>query len=88
MTRAGPGRTGPETEARKLGTVQCMSEDTSRLAHPFGIDFGGSGIKGAPVDLRTGECLDTLGSEPHRLRTWLVTIAADGTVFISPGGSL
>ena len=23
--------------------------------HPFGIDFGGSGIKGAPVDLRTGE---------------------------------
>ena len=24
-------------------------------AHPFGIDFGGSGIKGAPVDLRTGE---------------------------------
>jgi polyphosphate glucokinase len=24
-------------------------------AHPFGIDFGGSGIKGAPVDLGTGE---------------------------------
>src|SRR3954469_25199455 len=24
-------------------------------AHPFGIDFGGSGIKGAPVDLATGE---------------------------------
>ncbi len=23
--------------------------------HPFGIDFGGSGIKGAPVDLATGE---------------------------------
>jgi polyphosphate glucokinase len=23
--------------------------------HPFGIDFGGSGIKGAPVDLGTGE---------------------------------
>jgi polyphosphate glucokinase len=23
--------------------------------HPFGIDFGGSGIKGAPVDLKTGE---------------------------------
>jgi polyphosphate glucokinase len=23
--------------------------------HPFGIDFGGSGIKGAPVDLTTGE---------------------------------
>jgi polyphosphate glucokinase len=27
--------------------------DTS--GHPFGIDFGGSGIKGAPVDLTTGE---------------------------------
>src|SRR4051794_5100108 len=27
--------------------------DTS--THPFGIDFGGSGIKGAPVDLATGE---------------------------------
>jgi polyphosphate glucokinase len=27
--------------------------DTS--AQPFGIDFGGSGIKGAPVDLATGE---------------------------------
>jgi polyphosphate glucokinase len=23
--------------------------------HPFGIDFGGTGIKGAPVDLATGE---------------------------------
>jgi polyphosphate glucokinase len=23
--------------------------------HPFGIDFGGSGIKGAPVDLSSGE---------------------------------
>ena len=23
--------------------------------HPFGIDFGGTGIKGAPVDLTTGE---------------------------------
>jgi polyphosphate glucokinase len=24
-------------------------------SHPFGIDFGGSGIKGAPVDLASGE---------------------------------
>jgi len=24
-------------------------------AHPFGIDFGGSGIKGAPVDLEVGD---------------------------------
>ena len=29
-----------------------MSDAT---VHPFGIDFGGSGIKGAPVDLSTGE---------------------------------
>jgi polyphosphate glucokinase len=28
---------------------------TDSSAHPFGIDFGGSGIKGAPVDLSTGE---------------------------------
>src|ERR1700755_2925591 len=27
----------------------------STQALPFGIDFGGSGIKGAPVDLGTGE---------------------------------
>ena len=24
-------------------------------SHPFGIDFGGSGIKGAPVDLAAGD---------------------------------
>src|SRR6476646_9896177 len=27
----------------------------SRTHHPLGIDIGGSGIKGAPVDLATGE---------------------------------
>ena len=25
------------------------------MPHPFGIDFGGTGIKGAPVDLRVGD---------------------------------
>ena len=25
------------------------------MQHPFGIDFGGTGIKGAPVDLRVGD---------------------------------
>jgi polyphosphate glucokinase len=30
-----------------------MAATTS--SHPFGIDFGGSGIKGAQVDLGTGE---------------------------------
>jgi polyphosphate glucokinase len=28
---------------------------TAATGRPFGIDFGGSGIKGAPVDLATGE---------------------------------
>ena len=32
---------------------------------PFGIDFGGSGIKGAPVDLERGEFAD----ERHRIDT-------------------
>src|SRR4051794_11901728 len=34
-------------------------------AHPFGIDFGGSGIKGAPVDLSTGE----FAAERSRIET-------------------
>jgi polyphosphate glucokinase len=37
--------------------------DTS--THPFGIDFGGSGIKGAPVDLDTGE----FAAERSRIET-------------------
>jgi len=32
-----------------------MKTTDTAPAHPFGIDFGGSGIKGAPVDLATGE---------------------------------
>ncbi|MEP9362911.1 polyphosphate--glucose phosphotransferase [Nocardioides sp. CN2-186] len=32
---------------------------------PFGIDFGGTGIKGAPVDLETGE----FAAERERIRT-------------------
>jgi len=31
------------------------------MADPIGIDFGGSGIKAAPVDLTTGECLEDPG---------------------------
>jgi polyphosphate glucokinase len=34
-------------------------------AHPIGIDFGGTGIKAAPVDLETGEFAD----ERHRIDT-------------------
>jgi len=33
-----------------------VSKDTTD--HPFGIDFGGSGIKGAPVDLERGDFAD------------------------------
>jgi polyphosphate glucokinase len=32
-----------------------MAASSDHNVHPFGIDFGGSGIKGAPVDLDTGE---------------------------------
>jgi polyphosphate glucokinase len=35
------------------------------MEHPIGIDFGGSGIKGAPVDLSTGE----LAAERERIDT-------------------
>ena len=34
-------------------------------AQPFGIDFGGTGIKGAPVDLETGD----FAAERERVRT-------------------
>ena len=37
----------------------------SGTALPLGIDVGGSGIKGAPVDLSTG----TLCAERHRIDT-------------------
>lgn len=35
------------------------------MGHPLGIDFGGSGIKAAPVDLATGE----LAAERERIET-------------------
>ncbi|MEP7089388.1 MAG: polyphosphate--glucose phosphotransferase [Nocardioidaceae bacterium] len=35
------------------GTPKQSKDHAS--THPFGIDFGGSGIKGAPVDLASGE---------------------------------
>jgi NAD(P)H-dependent nitrite reductase small subunit len=33
-------------------------------------------------DLRTGECLDPLGLEPRRLRTWPVLVGPDGAVVV------
>ena len=47
-----------------------MSTETKhprlKVKTAFGIDIGGSGIKGAPVDLRTGEFL---GDESHARRS-------------------
>ena len=37
----------------------------SETSRPFGVDFGGSGIKGAPVDPRTGE----FAAERQRIET-------------------
>ena len=42
--------------AGKATSTDPSENDTGKNAvHPFGIDFGGSGIKGAPVDMTTGE---------------------------------
>ena len=38
-----------------IARLASMSEETVRSAPVLGIDIGGSGIKGAPVDLATGE---------------------------------
>lgn len=35
--------------------MTSQTEPNSATAYPFGIDFGGSGIKGAPVDLDLGD---------------------------------
>ena len=37
----------------------------TRKPHPFGVDFGGSGIKGAPVDTGSGE----FAAERQRIET-------------------
>ncbi|NUR10097.1 MAG: ROK family protein [Nocardioidaceae bacterium] len=46
------------------GKRAAPGQDT-RATHAFGIDFGGSGIKGAPVDLGGGDFAD----ERHRIDT-------------------
>jgi polyphosphate glucokinase len=38
---------------REIGVVEASEDPVDDL--PFGIDFGGSGIKGAPVDLTAGD---------------------------------
>src|SRR4051795_12051425 len=57
----------------------------SETRHPFGIDFGGSGIKGAPVDLTTGEFaadrtrIDTpKGGRPDDVADVVADLVADG----------
>src|SRR5690349_15948035 len=57
----------------------------SETTKPFGIDFGGSGIKGAPVDLGTGEFAaertryDTPeGGKPQDVAEVIAKLVADG----------
>src|SRR5262245_37237440 len=46
-------RTSPEVDPGvRHGEIGCMTGTGPGL--PFGIDFGGSGIKAAPVDLASG----------------------------------
>jgi polyphosphate glucokinase len=52
------GRTaaaGRLLRAPVTGEIGAMTATATGSAVPFGIDFGGSGIKGAPVDLEKGE---------------------------------
>ena len=60
----------------------AASTDTT---HPFGIDFGGSGIKGAPVDLSTGEFASErtryetpAGGKPQDVAEVIARLVAEG----------
>ena len=62
-------------------------------AHPFGIDFGGSGIKGAPVDLDTGEFaadrtrIETpAGGKPQDVATVVAELVSKGAADGAPIG--
>lgn len=46
-------------------------------ALPFGIDFGGSGIKGAPVDLGRGDFAADRVTVPAVVRHGVVSSAAN-----------
>ena len=61
--------------------------------HPFGIDFGGSGIKGAPVDLFTGEFaaertrIETpSGGKPQDVAEVVAQLVQDGAAEGAPVG--
>jgi polyphosphate glucokinase len=61
--------------------------------HPFGIDFGGSGIKGAPVDLFTGEFaaertrIETpKGGKPQDVAEVIAQLVQDGAADGAPVG--
>src|SRR4051812_22753774 len=53
------GETSQPVLRRRTGLADAATERDigvmSGSGHPFGIDFGGSGIKGAPVDLERGD---------------------------------
>ncbi len=60
---------------------------------PFGIDFGGSGIKGAPVDLTTGEFVAERtrvetpdGGRPQDVAEVVARLVADGAADGAPVG--
>ena len=60
---------------------------------PFGIDFGGSGIKGAPVDLSTGEFaaertrIETpTGGKPQDVAEVIAQLVQDGAAEGAPVG--
>jgi polyphosphate glucokinase len=61
--------------------------------HPFGIDFGGSGIKGAPVEMATGEFasdrtrIDTpSGGKPQDVAEVITTLVDAGAADGAPVG--
>jgi polyphosphate glucokinase len=61
--------------------------------HPFGIDFGGSGIKGAPVDLASGEfaaertrIATPEGGRPEAVADVVAELAAKGADPAAPVG--
>jgi polyphosphate glucokinase len=65
----------------------------TRAGHPFGIDFGGSGIKGAPVDLASGEFaaertrIETPpGGRPEDVAGVVARLVADGAPGNGPVG--
>src|SRR6478735_5976371 len=68
LTRPHLLSSGPRPLSRRVLPPSHRRAAGDRLVvmeHPFGIDFGGTGIKGAPVDLEIGD----FAAERERFRT-------------------